>query len=109
MHDGAEVRERGRVGEDQVGDGGAPQGAVAVEDLRAEALDHRRQHRLAGRLELAHDRVGVDHHRPALGEHRRHRRLPRPDAPREPDQQHRATVAVAATCAESLAPAPDGS
>src|SRR5207245_1724024 len=44
--------------------------------------------RAARRLDLVHDGVGVENDGPSLGQHPRHRRLARPDAPGEPDDQH---------------------
>ena len=55
---------------------------------RTEPLDHGDQHRLPGRLQLVHDGVGVDHHRPPFGEQPGHGRLAGADAAGQTDQLH---------------------
>ena len=88
MHDGIEGLELLVVAEDPIGDLLAVEGAVGLEDLRAEVLDHGGEHRTARRLELADHGVGVDHHRPTTGERRRHGGFPGADTAREADEEH---------------------
>jgi hypothetical protein len=88
VHDGVQVGQRLAVVEHPVGHRGPVERAVGGHDARAEALDHRREHGRVRSLHVAHDGVGVDNDRPPFGQQRRHGRLPRPDPPGEPDDQH---------------------
>src|SRR5262249_35476246 len=92
VHDLLERLLRLGVGEHDCRHRGAVEATVGADDARAELLDHLREHGHARLLELARDRVGVDDHRAALGEHRCDRRLPGADASREADEQHPATL-----------------
>ena len=53
-----------------------------------EALDHGVEHRGAGLLQLTGDGVGVDDHRPSLGEQGGHGGLAGPDPAGETDEEH---------------------
>jgi very-short-patch-repair endonuclease len=73
VHQGLEVAAGGGFGEDQVGQGPAVDLAVAVDDARPEALDHRLVGRPARRNDLVGDGVGVHHDRSVVGQEARHR------------------------------------
>jgi hypothetical protein len=65
-----------------------------IDDAGTELLRELVHHRHAARLELVHDRVGVDHGRTELAQHARHRALAGSDATRESDHDaHGAKVA----------------
>ena len=60
----------------------------ARQDLGPEALDDRRQGRLAGLHHPARDQIAVDDDRATFREQLGHGRLPRPDSTRQAHQQH---------------------
>src|SRR6266545_1553170 len=89
----------GRVGEDDVGQRLAVDGAVGVQHATAEVVADLVPGMAARHHHLAGDVVGVDDLGAPLGQQRRDRALARRDAPGEPHQQHSRPLKVSPAAA----------
>ncbi len=76
------------IGEDDLRKGGAVEFSAFVEDAGPESIDDLVVDRLSSGLQLAGDRVGVDHRAGTRGQHRRNRGFPTADSSRESNQTH---------------------
>jgi hypothetical protein len=105
VHDVVQAQPRGLVREHDRAERLAVERTGGVEDPRAERGRELGDHRHALRLQLVHDRVGVDHDRAALGEHARDRALARADPPGQSDHDgHRRgcyALAASSSCGRS--------
>ncbi len=68
------------IAKDDVGQRGAVERAVGVDDFGSKGVGNLIEERRSGCLQFADDRIGVDDGRPELGEETRDGALPRPNA-----------------------------
>jgi GTP cyclohydrolase I len=96
MHDGVEVLELLRLGEDNAAEGGAVEMPVGRKDRLAPPLDNAVVPWRTHLDRLPRQYVGVDDRRAALGQHSRNGRLPTRDIAGQPDEEHGAKLGCSA-------------
>ena len=88
VHDGIQSGELVWLGKDPACKAGPVETAVCEQDVASERVDDCRQGRLAGHLQLAGDRVCIDHDVTQPGEVGTHTGFPAPDSACESDDSH---------------------
>lgn len=92
MHDGVQLLQCIGIAEHDAGHRGSIECAIGREDVRTECIGQLLEHGRTRLLNLASDRIGIDHDRTSLAEELRDGRLSRSDTTGESDENHDVTL-----------------